>query len=61
MHGWTEYLQFSLPATLMIVASTWTLCALALMAAEIGELELGSFTVCLHVVNMMLMFPTGMA
>lgn len=59
--GWFKYLKIGIPTSMMLVTQSLTFYALVMMAASIGELELGSFVICLHVVHIMSMFSKGMA
>ena len=40
--GWCEYLRISIPATVMMVAESWAIQGLTVMATILGVLELAS-------------------
>ena len=60
LFGWKEYLKVSLPATVMMCAEWWAFDVLTFLAGILGVLELASQTICIQLVILLCMVPTGL-
>ena len=60
-NGWKQYLQISLPNTIMICSEWWAFEVLTILAGVIGVTELASQTILISILATMFMMPLGIS
>ena len=59
IQGWRQYLNLSIPSTLMMCAEWWAFELLSILAGILGVVELASQTINFNLIALTFMIPLG--